>query len=175
MISPSLSFFLHAQNLFCACKTDQIVAQNTGRASGDTPPEGAASPMAPRRAPSASGSIGPRSVRPRMARNEIQSGRIGTVQNEVRFGPESLFGWPSLESNLGRIGLHSHLHGPEQSQTSSLLERNQARRGFDARPGGGGGTRPQRHRRIRSPPPSRRLRIALLFLAPFSPLRYGSC
>jgi hypothetical protein len=63
-----------------------------------------------------------------MARNEAQSGRIGMARNEVRPGPESLFGWPGLEPNLSRISLLPHLHGPELIHTSSLLERSQARR-----------------------------------------------
>ncbi|RLM73071.1 hypothetical protein C2845_PM15G16240 [Panicum miliaceum] len=73
-------------------------------------------------------SLRPRSAAPGMARNEAQSRRIGTARNEVRSGPESLFGWPGPEPNLGRIGLPSHLHGPERSRTFSLPERSQARR-----------------------------------------------
>jgi hypothetical protein len=61
-----------------------------------------------------------------MARNEAQSGRIGMARNEVRPGPESLFGWPGLEPNLSRI-----IH------TSSLLERSQARRRLRREDGGG--------------------------------------
>ena len=54
--------------------------------------------------------------------------RIGMARNETRFGPESLFGWPGPESNMGRISLPFQLHAPEQSRTSSLPERNHARR-----------------------------------------------
>jgi hypothetical protein len=50
------------------------------------------------------------------------------ARNEVRPGLESLFGWPDLEPNLGRISLLPHLHGPELIHTSFLLEQSQARR-----------------------------------------------
>ena len=72
--------------------------------------------------------IRPRSARPGTARNEAQSGRIGTTWNETRFGPESLFGWPGPKLNMGRISLPFQLQGPEQSRISSLLEQNHARR-----------------------------------------------